>query len=227
MYEMPITALSAKSCSFTRPLARLLFACICGTLIFCGHPLFAADEAPAKNVLILFSFSDRNLTAVNAQLVETTVRSRVNVPVNFYVEYLESKRFENIGYEESLSTALHHAYNKVKLDAVLTNAHPALSFAIKQRDQIFPGVPIVFMGVDSRRLVGLNLAGVTGITYPVDIRGTLDLTLRLHPGTTTLAVVAGTSSFEQYWLKAFHDEFGLYEKRLKLITWSDFQSSSY
>src|SRR5271155_1010466 len=63
--------------------------------------LFAAESPPAKNVLILYSFSKRDL--LDPQSLEATVRSHVSAPVNFYVEYLEAQRFQSQGYEKSLS----------------------------------------------------------------------------------------------------------------------------
>ena len=214
-----VTALESEALTNSRLIARSLRAVLVIVLIVVfGHISFAADSTPTKNVLIMFSFSDRGLYSAS-NLIKSTVQSHVQGPVNFYVEYLESQRFEDPSYEKSISEALARAYSAVRLDVVLVFAYPALSFAIKHRDEIFPGVPIVFEGVDPRRIQGQKLwPGVTGITYAVDVRGTLDLALRLDPGTKNVAVVTGTSEFERYWLRAFQDEFRRhYEGKLKLI----------
>jgi PAS domain S-box-containing protein len=49
-------------------------------------------------------------------------------------------------------------------------------------------------------------SGVTGVTLNINIRRTIDLALRLHPDTHTIAVVTGTSKFEQYWFGLTHAE---------------------
>jgi ABC-type uncharacterized transport system substrate-binding protein len=56
--------------------------------------------------------------------------------------------------------------------------------------------------------------GVTGVTSSVDVRGTIDLALRLQPDTKNVVVIGGTSEFEQYWLKIIHRELRHYEPRL-------------
>ena len=178
---------------------------------------FAADLAPAKNILVLYSFSDRGVFAPLDDL-KAAVHSRVPSPVNFYVHYMEAQAFENAGYEEGLSETLSSDYRDVKLDLVIVAGYPALQFAVKYRDRIFPGVPVLFSYVHASRLRDKPLwPGVTGITTSMDVRGTLDLALKLHPDTHNLAVVAGTSEFERFWLAAVRDEFRPYAAKVTLI----------
>ncbi len=173
--------------------------------LIAGSLAFAAESPPAKNVLVLYSFSKREV--FNSQLLESTVRSHVSVPVNFYVEYLESQRFGSPAYEKSVSETLRQTYAKQKIDLVITAVYPALHFAIKFRDRIFPGVPIVFMMIVPERLQGRELwPGVTGVTLLGDVRGTLDLAFRLTPDARNVAVVGGTSEFESYWVNVTHQE---------------------
>ena len=109
-------------------------------------------------------------------------------------------------------------YGKQKLDLVIVASYPALSFAVEFRERIFPGVPIVFMSVAPGRIQGRKLwSGVTGVTIPSDIRGTLELALRLQPDTKNVAVVAGDSEFERYWLGLTNQELGLHAGQLKVI----------
>ncbi len=176
----------------------------------------AAESRPAKNVLILYSFSKRDV--FDPQSLESTVRSRVSVPVNFYVEYLESQRFVSHDYAKSLSETLRETYANKRLDLVIVAVYPALQFTVEFRDQIFPGVPIVFMMVVPDRIQSRKLwPGVTGVTIRADIRGTLDLALRLNPDTKNVAVIAGNSEFERYWLELTHKELSLRNDQLNVI----------
>ncbi len=201
----------------------LLIAFVLALLLF-NHLSFAAESTPGRNVLVLYGFSDRNIYE-SIEKLKSEVRSRVRVPVNFYVEYLESQHLDDTGYETSLSTTLQHAYQGKKVDVVLAASYPALRFAVTHRDQIFPGAPIVFSYLAPNRFDSQNKIdgqklwpGVTGVTETIDFHGTLDLALRLQPDTKNVAVVTGTSSeFERYWLRAFHDELRPYEDRLRLI----------
>jgi len=83
---------------------------------------------------------------------------------------------------------------------------------------MFPGIPIVFMQVAPARLKGQKLwPGVTGITFPSDVRGTVDLAVRLNPDAGNAAVVAGDSEFERYWLERPSDELQRHADRLNVI----------
>ena len=180
-------------------------------------PALAADSVQPKNVLILYSFSPSQ-TLNSLEAIETAIRSRMSTPVNFHVEYLESQRFGHPNFEQGLSETLREAYAQPKLDLVIAVAYPALRFAAEFRDRMFPGITIVFMQVAPARLKGQKLwPGVTGITFPSDVRGTVDLALRLNPEAGNAAVVAGDSAFERYWLEATVEELRRHADRLNVI----------
>jgi PAS domain S-box-containing protein len=171
------------------------------------HLTSSAQSTTPKNVLILYSFSDRSVFAPSDSL-ESAIRARVPQQVNFYVEYLEGRRFEDDpSYEKSLVQNLRYTYGKAKLNLVMVAAYPALQFAVRHRDELFPGVPIVFMEVHIGRIAGQQMwPGVTGVTETVDVPGTINLALHLHPGTKNLAIITNDSPFEKYWLAAVQTE---------------------
>jgi hypothetical protein len=178
---------------------------------------FAADSPRRKNVLVLYSFSDPRL-ANSQDALEVPVRKQVHAPVDFEVEYLEAQRFEDLGYEQSLSNTLRHAYENQAFDVVVVDAYPALRFAIAHRSEIFPGVPIVFSSVYVGRIRDEKLPpGVTGVTETEDVRGSLELAFRLQPDTKHVALVTGTTEFERYWLGEFHKEFLPFKGKVDLI----------
>ncbi len=179
--------------------------------------LTSPKAAPEKNVLILESFTvgDR---ADAVEHLESSLRSRVSTPVNFHIEYLESLRFRNPAFEDGAVATLRRDYGAQKLDLVVADVYPALQFAINHRNELFPGVPIVFMGVSAVRIEGRNLGpGVTGFSTMNYIRGTLSLALRLHPGTRNVAVVSGDSDFERYWVGKTDEEIRLRADTLQEI----------
>jgi PAS domain S-box-containing protein len=193
------------------PLLLSIWALACISL---ARPSSAADLPSAKNVLILNSFTQRSARDTFGPL-KSAIRSRSSVPVNFEVEYLESERFESPGYESGLSESLAGTYIG-KLDLVIAISYPALRFAVDHRDQIFPGVPIVFTSVATRRLEGRTMwPGVTGVMENTDVHGTVNLALRLHPDAKNVVIVSGTSELERYWQKITDDELRLHASRLK------------
>jgi PAS domain S-box-containing protein len=174
--------------------------------MFALSGLSARAEPNPKSILVLYSFSDRvDFSAFNA--LKAGLQSAIPLPLNFYVENLEGRRFDDEIYRNNLAASLRDTYRAVKLDLVLVENDPALEFALKYRDELFPGVPIVFFDVDAFRMAGQKMwPGVAGVTAPVDIRGTVDFALRLYPDTDTVAIVTGNSPYERYWLALIHAE---------------------
>ncbi len=190
--------------------------CVCALAAFADVCSAAAPSAP-KNVLVLYSFTDRK--ALNSvEVLKSTTRSHMGSPVNFLIEYLETQRFESPGYENGVSQQLAGVYRSQKIDLVIAFAYPALRFAVEHREQIFPGAPIVFSSVAPERLEGRKLwPGVTGVTIDVDLHGTIDLALRLQPDAKNAVLVMGTSEFDRFWLANIRQELRLHEPRLAVI----------
>src|SRR5438445_5939602 len=137
----------------------------------------AAVQPSVKNVLVLHTWA--NLPQSWA-LMQSTVRARVPGQINFYTASVENPQFDDEGYRESLAETLHRGYGGVKLDVVVAATYPVLQFAMQYRDQMFPGVPIVFTDVSNQEAEKM-WPDVTGVISPVGIRETIDLALDLHP----------------------------------------------
>jgi PAS domain S-box-containing protein len=193
---------------------RSAFLCL---LICLPLTRYAATAPVAKNILVLYSFSVRDVyDPVDSQ--EAAVRARLHVPVNFYVEYMESQRFDDPKYDHSLAANLLDTYRNVKIDLVIVVSYPALQFALQHREELFPGAPIVFRDTNPQRLIGHTMwPNVTGVTVHTDFKGTVDLALRLHPDTTTVAIVTGPSTFEQFHMAMVHRELLRYQGKVKEV----------
>ena len=95
---------------------------------------------------------------------------------------------------------------------------PALEFAGRHRDELFSGAPIVFLDVPDIRFLGqATPPGITGVTEKVDIRATIDLALRLHPGNTTVAIITNTSTIAKYWLGLVHNDLDRRSRELAVV----------
>jgi PAS domain S-box-containing protein len=176
-----------------------------------------AVEAPTpKNVLVLYSFTDRRAQD-DLEALKSATRSRVGAPVDFHVEYLGSARFDTPGYEKAVTESLASVYAGKKIDLVIAVFYPALRFAVDHRQDLFPGTPIVFSSVPPRRFQGQKLwPGVTGVTMQVDLQGTIDLALRLQPDATNAAVVVGNTETDRYWGAAITQDLRQHQPRLNV-----------
>ena len=202
----------------TKYLVRRWSLLLCAfVLAASAHLSFAADTSPPKTVLVLYSFTDRKVQD-ELEILKSTTRSRVGTPVDFHVEYLGSARFDAPGYEKGVIESLASVYGGKKIDLVIAAFYPALRFAVDHRQELFPGAPIVFSSVPPKRLEGQKLwPGVTGVTMDVDLQGTIDLALRLHPDTKNAAVVVGTAETDRYWGAAIDQDLRQHQPRLNVI----------
>ncbi len=190
--------------------------CVCVLAAFAHVGSAAAPTAP-KNVLVLYSFTDRKAQD-DLEILKSTTRSRMDTPVDFHVEYLGSARFDAPGYEKAVTESLASVYGGKKIDLVITVFYPALRFAVDHRQELFPGAPIAFSSVPPRRLEGQKLGpGVTGVTMDVDLEGTIDLALRLQPDTTNVAVVVGSAETDRFWGAVINQDLRRRQPKLNVI----------
>ena len=114
--------------------------------------------------------------------------------VSIYTEYMDLKRFPEYPHIESLRQVYRIKYSKMRFDAILSTDDHAFQFLLQFGNELFPGVPVIFCGVndfDPSMLQGHP--GFTGVVEKIDIRGTLDIAMRIHPDTKTVAVIVDTT----------------------------------
>jgi len=164
--------------------------------VFCGIPSCAAggEPPPTLNVLVLYSAHPNETNDAGfLDSIETGVRARVRGPITFYQSYLtnrDDKSWE-ASYLESQAETFRRTYARTKLDLVITVSPQAADFALEYRNKMFPKVPIVFTQVGADKFEGQRFPGVTGVTIPLGVRETINLAMRLHPDTETVAIISG------------------------------------
>jgi PAS domain S-box-containing protein len=161
-----------------------------------------AQQNP-KNILVLYPYS----APPSFDVLKSTIRAGIPGQINFYTVSMSNRRFEDPAYQESLAETLRRGYGGMKLDLVIASTYPVVQFAVKYRDKMFPSVPIVFFDVYPYEMERQKVwPGATGVVVPLGMRETIDLALRLHPDTNTIAVITGVSEWERDWLELAHSE---------------------
>jgi PAS domain S-box-containing protein len=202
---------SSGNCA-NRPYGYVLFAFLVLFLSVLIRPTAAAEPA-VKNVLILHNWAS---LPQSWGLMESTVRARVPGQINFYTASVENPRFDEESYRESLAETLGRGYRGVKLDLVVAATYSVLQFTMQYRDEMFPGVPIIFTDV-ARQESQTSWPGITGVIIPNGMRETIDLALRLQPDTNAVAVVSGVSQWDKYWLSVAHSELLRHQDKVREI----------
>ncbi|MCE9658525.1 MAG: hypothetical protein K8R60_08190 [Burkholderiales bacterium] len=157
-----------------------------------------AELARAKNV-VLFHGSEATAVLFDASLRES-FRSPADGETQFFTEYIDSARFVGPEHAERLATFLHDRYAGTKIDLIFASGPVALTYLLKYRDQMLPGVPVVFLDVRKATLATKRLpADFVGVGAEIDAEPVLRLALRLRPATRELVLLFGTTEFDQVW----------------------------
>ncbi len=198
-----------------RSFARIWPAILCISLFALNASAIAQPDA--KNVLILFHYPAPVVDPAYVGQIESLLRARVPGQVNFYIEHMEATRVEDQDYQQNLTDSLRNTYRGRKLDLVMLSGYPSLDLVLKHRDELFPGVPIVYFSMESRNIQGRTWPGITGVTETQDVTAVINLALRLHPDTGTMAIITGKSDIETFWLRKFHSALLPYRNRVKEV----------
>jgi signal transduction histidine kinase/ABC-type uncharacterized transport system substrate-binding protein len=144
-------------------------------------------------VLVLNSY--RNSLPANADWYNGLVRGFASVPdaeVWLDTETLDLARVRDASYLSNLGHIFQHKYGDPKPQLIIPTGTPALRYLLEYGEKLFPGVSILFLDADSEFVASQKLPpNFTGITAFLDIAGTLELALRVHPATQRIAVIVG------------------------------------
>jgi PAS domain S-box-containing protein len=117
-----------------------------------------------------------------------------------FSEYLDLERFPEAQYGGDIARYLRARYGTRKPDVLIALANTTLQFVLDHRDELFPGVPIVFADVDHREVEGRQMPpNVAGLWMAWDYQRTLELALQLQPEIREVVCVSGTGAEEQPW----------------------------
>ena len=199
MCEFPIKLKLAVSREFKVsipsriPVVKTLFG-VLSLLILFHPPLLAQPEAKPKNVLVLATY---NPTSPVAILWDRGIRSVLAggtaQQIEIDVGYLELIRMRDDRYVQLLLDLYRHKYTKLKPDLIIPIYNGALEFVLKYGSELFPGIPVVFGGVErsflGNRALGPNITGIFSVN---SYRETLDLSFALRLRAGVLALAFGT-----------------------------------
>ncbi len=111
------------------------------------------------------------------------------------VEYLDTKRAGyGPGYADLIADHLRQKYQGYRPAAIYVTDDNALTFALTHLDQIFPGVPVFFSGVNNLDIrQHLDPARTTGVFEKKEIVPNLDLMRRFDPNVRNVAILGDAS----------------------------------
>ena len=111
---------------------------------------------------------------------------------------MDSKRhFDGVEgkYFASLREMYKEKYRATRFDVIISSDDDAFQFLLRYRNELFPGVPVVFCGVNNfedEMLYGHK--GITGVVESLDQKASIDIALKLHPDARQIAIITDTST---------------------------------
>ena len=164
------------------------------TLLMMPHGVARAQAvtspAPKRVLLLNETGPESPYRAVFEKGFQSVLRSGRPGSAEFYSETLETYRFPSESHALLMRDYLRRKYAGMKFDVIAVWPEAALAFLLRYRDELFPGVPIVYISVKRPDPAQLP-RDATGIWVGPKLTETLELALNLHPSTERVFVVIG------------------------------------
>ncbi|MBG0789812.1 MAG: response regulator [Desulfovibrionaceae bacterium] len=163
-------------------------------LLLCLWAVPALAEKPSKSVLYLNSYhhgyqwSDSIMDGVRSVLAGSQYK------IDLQIEYMDAKRYNYKDVTGMLLRLYKEKFVHERFDIIITSDNDAFSFASQYREILFPGVPLVFCGVNDLNPRAMTQGNMTGVVEQFDLSRTLDVVMRLHPGKNHMIVVGDSST---------------------------------
>jgi len=160
--------------------------------------IHGADNSRSRRVLIVSTGSNFAPGFTHAaETVADTLRQLESGPLELYSESLDIVRFPSGSYSRLFRNYLSEKYIDYPLDLILLIYVGNLGLAEKLLKELFPGVPIVVIGLTEEEISPGQLGThLTGLAQRSDPRGTIELVLRLQPETRRIVVIGGTAEVD-------------------------------
>ena len=168
------------------------FAAVC--------PAADAQEQPARTVLTIY-WGPENFPGTEQidSAIQHVLRTHSAAPVSYFTEYLETEEFPQETASAALRDYIRRKYDGRHVDVVIAVTSAALQFTLRYREELFAGVPIVFLSARLPQVAAEHtVPGITGVLSDAPYDETLALALTLHPSTTRVFVVARAPSVQGY-----------------------------
>ena len=181
---------------------------------------FAADAPaaePQRAVLALYgSRPDLPSNVIVDEIIRSTLERELGPRLDFYAEFLDTARWPEGEAQVAVHEFIRRKYAQRKLSVIIAVARPAINFMRIYGDELFPGVPIVAYG-DSDVLRNWEPGRpITGSLAKIELSATVELILRLQPGTREILVISGASDSDRWRQSDARRQLDRLEKRVKL-----------
>jgi PAS domain S-box-containing protein len=194
-------------------------------LIACCLLSQSLAASPVKEVRRVLVFYEWSLSGPGIANVDRAIRAALNnspYQIEFYSENLEIILFPDEASQEEFREWYIHKYRDHKPDLIIAEGPPSIKLMVDARKRFFPDVPIVFCcSFDSQPDNPKLDSHFTGAWMTLEPVKTLDVALRLKPGTKHVVVVGGVSPTDRTVLDVVRRDLRNYESKIDLTYLTD------
>lgn len=147
-----------------------------------------------KNVLFLNSYhngyhwSDGLLEGVR------TILKNSEHKIDLQIEYMDAKKYSYNDVSQNLLSLYRKKFKEDSFDIIVASDNDALNFLNEYRADLFPGVPVVFCGINDLNESDLATGNITGVVEVFDFIATIEVAKTLHPDRKRLVVLIDDST---------------------------------
>jgi PAS domain S-box-containing protein len=181
-----------------------------------------AQLKEARRVLIFYELglASPAVTAIDQQIRAALDRSPYQIEL--YREYLETTLFPDEASQQKFRQWYVEKYRNRRPDLIIAVGPSPIRFMTDSHERYFPGVPIVFCGSNEYEADNPKLdSHFTGVWERWEPSKTLELALKMQPGTEHVVVVGGMSSFDRHLEAIVRENLRKYEGRLDFTYLTD------
>ncbi len=110
-------------------------------------------------------------------------------------EFMDLKRYGGEAYLGILANIYRIKYSKRPVESIIVSDDDAFQFILRYHDEIFPGIPVVFCGVNifTPDMIEGRM-WITGVTEFSEVEKSLDMALNLHPATKEVVAICDSTT---------------------------------
>ncbi|MCY6372752.1 ABC transporter substrate binding protein [Clostridium ganghwense] len=149
-----------------------------------------------------------------------------NKEVEFYFDYMDTKRNSNPNYVEKMHRLLEEKYKNKQFDGIIVSDDDAYNFILKYHKKIFPQVPVVFCGVDHLEAYSLNNKELfTGVISITNVKRTIEIALEQNVKTKNIIIINDKTSTGKSNKRLLDEIMPQFNKKVNFIFFEDMNMS--
>ena len=199
---------------------RVFFCLLFLLTMFCA-PSAASDDK--KTVLFLNSYQNGYPWSDAIYEGARQVLNGSDHIIDLRIEYMDTKKHFDENIKKMLYDLYRYKFRKTRFDVIIVSDNNGFDFVREYHDDLFPGVPVVFCGVNDLKPGMIPSRDIyTGVVENFDARENLERALKFHPGRDRLVVIGDNSPTGRAIRQQVKDEVAGLDRNMEVEFWDSY-----